>query len=117
MVSLLLQCRRAGANRGERLLTRNASKNKSTVEATLVVRLLAQSLLDVVESIVTDADARGYIVACSAAEYAHGMTRVCGGRQRVGEDLGASLGNLMLVGVGRATRARVDDNVAVTKNR
>lgn len=59
MVSLLLQRRRAGADRGERLLTRDASKNKSTVDATLLISLLAQSLLDVVEAIVADADARG----------------------------------------------------------
>lgn len=105
MVSLLLQCRRAGADRGERLLARDTSKNESTVEATLVVGLLFQSLLDVVEPIVADTDARGELVACSAAEHAHGMARACGGGQRVSEDLGTSLGNLVLIGIGRATRA------------
>lgn len=54
-------------------------------------------------------------MACSAAEHAHWVTGAGGGRQRVGEDLGASLGNLVLVGVGGATRARVDDGVAVTE--
>lgn len=33
----------------------------------------------------------------------------------MGEDLGASLRNLVLVGVGRATRARVDNLVTVTR--
>lgn len=100
IVSLLLYSGRTSPDRAQSLLARNAPQNESAVEPTSGILLLGEPLRNAVQAVVADADGRRHLVACSAAKHANWAARAVSDRQRVRQNPGTSLRNVVGVRVG-----------------